>query len=76
MGLVMLQVALGSDSWWGSMGKGQSRRVACPPTSPSFFSLPVGSSSSLPSPSVVRKGLSLFPALLELRKWAWLERSP
>lgn len=34
MGLVMLEVAQGSDSWQGSMGKGQSRRAACPPHQP------------------------------------------
>lgn len=68
----MLEVTLRSDSWRGSMGRG----LAAHPTGPSFFSLPAGSPSSLPSLSVVRKGLSVFPALLEFRKWAWLERKP
>lgn len=37
MGLVMREVTPGSDSWRGSMGKGQSRGVACPPHQPQLL---------------------------------------
>lgn len=56
-------------------GKGQmvpERLPAPTPTCPSLFSLPVQFPSSLPAPLCSGK----VPALLELRKQAWLERSP
>lgn len=56
-------------------GKGQmapERLPAPTPTCPSLFSLPVQFPSSLPASLCSGK----VPALWELRKQAWLERSP
>lgn len=78
MGLVVLRwpwdQAAGGGAW--EKDRWLPRGCQATLTGPSSFPLPVGSPSSLPSPSVVRKSLSVFPALLELRKWAQLERSP